>query len=138
MNYSTILLCGLAWVVALPGSPFAFAEEAAPPKSVKTGDKSQERAKRSKARQQKLEAAEQEKADRKPQHSVSPRFQMLAAGERVVILDTQTGETRVIEPEAVPVNQNVEIGKSWVTVTVLVNVQGRKKTEAVTPPSKPR
>lgn len=138
MNYLTVLLCGLAWIIAVPGGRFAAAEETAPPKSVKSTDKSQQRAKRSKARQQKPETAEKENVDREPKPSVSPRFQMLTAGERVIILDTQTGETRVIEPETVPVNQNVEIGKSWVTVTILVNVQGRKKTEAALPPSKPR
>jgi hypothetical protein len=137
MKYWMVLLCGLAWIIAAPGSPLAVAEEAAPPKSAKKTDKSQERAKRSKARAAKLEAAEKKSTDREPKSSASSRFQMLAAGERVIVLDTQTGETRIIEPETVPVNQNVEIGKSWVTVTVLVNAQGRAKAAETPAPKKP-
>lgn len=56
--------------------------------------------------------------------SSAPRFQMLSAGKRIVVLDTETGETRMIESEAETMQQSVEIGKSWVTVTVLVNAPG--------------
>jgi hypothetical protein len=56
-----------------------------------------------------------------------PRFQMMAAGERIVILDTQTGETRIIEPEPPGAKQTVKIGASWITVTVLVNVERAAK-----------
>lgn len=66
----------------------------------------------------------------------APRFQMLAAGHRVIILDTQTGETRVIEPED-PTQQTVRIGKSWVTVTIQVNVSGNgEKTGKLAPAAK--
>lgn len=65
--------------------------------------------------------------------NASSRFQMLAAGKRVVILDTQTGETRIIEPEQTT-QQSVRIGKSWITVTVQVNVAGNgQKTERSSP-----
>ncbi len=49
------------------------------------------------------------------------RFQMLKAGERVVILDTQTGQTQIIEPEARSAVQQVDVGRAWVVVTVLGN-----------------
>lgn len=57
--------------------------------------------------------------------SPATRFQMQRAGRRVVILDTQTGETKIIEPEAEAPYQNVEVGKAWVVVTVLGNVSER-------------
>lgn len=60
--------------------------------------------------------------------ATSPRFQMMSAGNRVIILDTQTGETRIIESDGGTVHQNVEIGRSWITVTVLVNSVGKKKS----------
>lgn len=50
------------------------------------------------------------------------RYQMLSAGNRVVVLDTHTGETKVIEPQMRPAYQNVEVGRAWVVVTVLGNV----------------
>lgn len=53
------------------------------------------------------------------------RFQMQRAGKRVVILDTQTGESKIIEPEAGTPYQNVEVGKAWVVVTVLGNISER-------------
>lgn len=57
------------------------------------------------------------------------RYQMLAAGKRVVVLDTHTGETRIIEPESGQAIQNVEVGRAWVVVTVLGNVsQHESKT----------
>lgn len=60
--------------------------------------------------------------------SSSTRFQMQRAGQRVVILDMQTGETKIIEPEARTPYQNVEVGKAWVVVTVLGNVSERPLT----------
>lgn len=73
---------------------------------------------------------------RQPEATSAPRFQMLAAGQRVIILDTQTGKTRVIEPEG-PTQQTVRIGKSWVTVTIQVNVSGnREKTGKLAPAAK--
>lgn len=53
------------------------------------------------------------------------RYQMLSAGQRVVILDTHTGETKFIEPQLQPAYQNVEVGRAWVVVTVLGNVSER-------------
>lgn len=55
------------------------------------------------------------------------RFQMLKAGDRVVILDTQTGETRIIEPEAPRALQQVEVGRAWVVVTVLGNASSSER-----------
>lgn len=64
-----------------------------------------------------------------PQRATPPagRFQMLKAGERVVILDTQTGETRIIEPEAPRALQQVEVGRAWVVVTVLGNASSSER-----------
>lgn len=64
----------------------------------------------------------------KGESSSTSRFQMQRAGQRVVILDTQTGETKIIEPEARTPYQNVEVGKAWVVVTVLGNVSERPLT----------
>lgn len=50
------------------------------------------------------------------------RYQMLSAGDRVVVLDTHTGKTEVIEPKLPPSYQNVEVGRAWVVVTVLGHV----------------
>jgi hypothetical protein len=47
---------------------------------------------------------------------------MLKAGDRVVILDTETGKTEIIEPKSEAAIQNVEVGKAMVVVTVLGNV----------------
>jgi len=57
------------------------------------------------------------------------RYQMLAAGDRIVILDTQTGEARIIEPASGRPLQNVEVGRAWVVVTVLGNVMERAATK---------
>jgi hypothetical protein len=61
----------------------------------------------------------------------SSRFQMLPVGNRIVILDTQSGETRIIESDAETMQQSVEIGKSWVTVTVLVNAPGNLRAKSL-------
>lgn len=53
------------------------------------------------------------------------RYQMLSAGERVVVLDTHTGKTQIIEPKMRPTYQNVEVGRAWVVVTVLGNLSER-------------
>lgn len=64
--------------------------------------------------------------DSSASEDAGPRYQMLSAGKRVVILDTVTGKTRIIEPEPSAPRQSVEIGNSWVTVTVLVNRPERR------------
>ena len=61
---------------------------------------------------------------------------MLPAGKRVIILDTQTGETRIIDPEAASANQTVEVGKACVAVNVLVNVAAQKASRDKMPPEK--
>jgi hypothetical protein len=71
-----------------------------------------------------------QRAEKAPKASVDKpagRYQLLSAGQRVVILDTHTGETQVIEPSA-PAYQNVEVGRAWVVVTVLGNVSERRGT----------
>lgn len=65
------------------------------------------------------------KSRRKSQPSGAGRYQMVAAGECVIILDTQTGETRIIEP-ASRVSQRVEVRKSWIAVSVIVNAGDRQ------------
>lgn len=79
------------------------------------------------ARLQKLEAILKEiaatpKVAAKPAVAPSGRYQMLKAGDRVVILDTETGKTEIIEPKSGAAIQNVEVGKAMVVVTVLGNV----------------
>jgi hypothetical protein len=64
-------------------------------------------------------------AKRQPTEKSVARYQMLSAGERVIVLDTHTGETKVIEPQPRPPYQNVEVGRAWVVVTVLGNVSER-------------
>ena len=68
-----------------------------------------------------------------PPANASSRYQMLKAGERVVILDTQTGETRIIEPERPGALQNVQVGKAWVVVTVLGNASLRSRPLPLAP-----
>lgn len=88
---------------------------------------------RSRLRMPKKQIAKQKQRDRKTALEKSSakaesteksavRYQMRSAGDRVVILDTHTGETKVIEPQAAPAYQNVEVGRAWVVVTVLGNV----------------
>lgn len=62
------------------------------------------------------------------------RFQMLKAGERVVILDTETGKTQIIDPEAQTAVQKVDVGKAWVVVTVLGNASLRSRPLPPPPP----
>lgn len=51
----------------------------------------------------------------------SSRYQLQVVDGRAIVLDTQTGEARIIDPTDDASKQRVEIGKSWGTVTVLVN-----------------
>lgn len=62
-----------------------------------------------------------------PETVPTGRYQMLKAGERVVILDTLTGETRIIEPEAPKALQQVDVGRAWVVVTVLGNASSTER-----------
>lgn len=89
--------------------------------------RSQKRIRHLESQIQRLQAALQKAGEETEAATPAPRFQMLPVGKGVVILDTQTGETRVIQPET-GIQQIVEIGKSWVTVTVLVNVPDLPKT----------
>jgi hypothetical protein len=63
-------------------------------------------------------------------HQPAARFQMLSAGKRVVVLDTHTGETRIVEPETGRTYQNVEVGNAWFVVTVLGNLSEHIHTSA--------
>ncbi len=54
--------------------------------------------------------------------SKSGRYQLITAGERVVVFDSLTGEAKIIEPARKAPYQNVEVGRAWVVVTVLGNV----------------
>ncbi len=65
------------------------------------------------------------------------RFQMLKAGERVVILDTETGKTQIIDPEPQTALQKVDVGRAWVVVTVLGNASIRSRPLPSPPPPLP-
>lgn len=54
------------------------------------------------------------------------RYQMERAGNRVIILDTQTGETKIIEPSGGKSYQSVDVGRAWVVVTVLGNLSEQR------------
>jgi hypothetical protein len=59
----------------------------------------------------------------------SARYQMKIVEGRVIVLDTQTGDVRVIDPTDDGAKQRVEIGESWITVTVLVNATNAKSRQ---------
>ncbi|MBX3449003.1 MAG: hypothetical protein KF777_05545 [Planctomycetaceae bacterium] len=111
------------------GSLNPLAAEEAKPESVRVvkEEAAKKREAQLEARLQKLEAVLKEiaaapKVAAKPAAVPSGRYQMLKAGDRVVILDTETGKTEIIEPKADAAIQNVEVGKAMVVVTVLGNV----------------
>ena len=62
------------------------------------------------------------------------RYQMLKSGDVVIVLDTHTGETRLIETETEPTLQRVDVGRAWVVVTVLGNASPTHR-EMVSPKS---
>lgn len=110
------------------GSLNPLAAEEAKPESARVvkEEAAKKREAQLEARLQKLEAILKEiatapKVAAKPAASTG-RYQMLKAGDRVVILDTETGKTEIIEPKADAAIQNVEVGKAMVVVTVLGNV----------------
>lgn len=57
------------------------------------------------------------------------RYQMLSTDHGVIVLDTHTGETKVIDMAARPPQQNIEVGRAWVVVTVLTNVSKEDGSE---------
>lgn len=139
MRHWTDLLCYLSLgIIGLGIVGNARADDAAarPAKSAKSNKSTEPPAGRLKVfkprpqglpyQPQKLKAVKGAEAP-PAKESATPRFQMLPAGKRVVILDTHTGKTRIIDPEA-GVQQSVEIGKSWITVTVVVNAAGNQQT----------
>lgn len=71
--------------------------------------------------------------------SGSGRYQLQTVGEQLVVLDTQTGETRVVDLTPPTPIQAVEVGNAWVVVTVLGNVSTPRLPTAApaTPPVKP-
>lgn len=106
-----------------------LAAEEAKPESARVAreDTAKKREAQLEARLQKLEAILKEiaatpKVASKQAAVSTGRYQMLKAGDRVVILDTETGKTEIIEPKSGAAIQNVEVGKAMVVVTVLGNV----------------
>ncbi len=140
MNRLRVILCWIVmfassagWISTGANSAGAMetvsAEDAATSQPLKPLGRRERRDKvRTRARQAAAAALSAE--DASASEGAGPRFQMLSAGKRVVILDTITGKTRIIEPEPSALQQRVEIGKSWVTVTVLVNRPERRGKRA--------
>lgn len=64
------------------------------------------------------------------------RFQMMRVGERLVILDSDTGKTRIIEGNFERPIQNVEVGNALVVVTVLGRVMPTPASNADPVPTK--
>jgi hypothetical protein len=58
------------------------------------------------------------------------RYQWRTIGEQLVVLDTQTGATRVVDLSPNPAIQHVHVGQAWVVVTVLGNVSQRPAESA--------
>lgn len=114
------LRCGLLvfGVIQLGGISPAWADEAKPPKRARVNQPSQVRIQRLEARVRELEQARKSTGE-------NGRYQLQSVGDRAVVLDTQTGETRVIEPTAGAGPQSVSIGKAWVVVTVQVQAGDR-------------
>lgn len=114
-------IAALALVLGLT-SVMAEAQSSKPKKAVSKADDADSLRRR-------LEALEAELAAARRELKSSPavRFQMLKAGERVVILDTETGKTQIIDPEPQTALQKVDVGKAWVVVTVLGNASLRHR-----------
>lgn len=68
--------------------------------------------------------------------SSSPRYQLQVVDGRAIVLDTHTGEARIIDPTDDASKQRVEIGKSWITVTVLVNAAKENSRQLPPQPGK--
>ncbi|MDX1970882.1 MAG: hypothetical protein SFV23_27190 [Planctomycetaceae bacterium] len=103
-------------------SVMAEAQSSKPEKAVSKADDADSLRRRLEALEAELAAARRELKS-----SPAARFQMLKAGERVVILDTETGKTQIIDPEPQTALQKVDVGKAWVVVTVLGNASLRHR-----------
>ncbi len=114
-------IAALALVLGLT-SVMAEAQSSKPEKAVSKADDADSLRRRLEALEAELAAARRELKS-----SPAARFQMLKAGERVVILDTETGKTQIIDPEPQTALQKVEVGKAWVVVTVLGNASLRHR-----------
>lgn len=123
-----IRIAALALVLGLT-SVMAEAQSSKPDKAVSKATDAD-------ALRQRLQDLEAELAAARRELKSSPatRFQMLKAGERVVILDTETGKTQIIDPEPQTAVQKVDVGKAWVVVTVLGNASLRSRPLPPPPP----
>jgi hypothetical protein len=77
-------------------------------------------------------AAKSKSATNSPK--ATARYQLQTVGDRLVVLDMQTGETRVVDLTPPTPIQSVDVGHAWVVVTVLGNVS----TPRPEPPAKSR
>lgn len=68
------------------------------------------------------EAAASKKPPATKTESTVGRYQLQTVGDRLVVLDTQTGATRIVDLAAPTPIQSVDVGHAWVVVTVLGNV----------------
>lgn len=98
------LLVVLGLLLALPMRPLVEAQDKAAAKAETDLEK-------------KLEAVEKKLAELTAAlQKAPPRYQALNAGTRVVIVDTQTGEYKKIDPPEPPTYAAFAVGKSVVTV----------------------
>uniref|UniRef100_A0A7C2K1A1 Uncharacterized protein n=1 Tax=Schlesneria paludicola TaxID=360056 RepID=A0A7C2K1A1_9PLAN len=74
---------------------------------------------------QELEAALAKRPQPATASATTGRFQLQAIGDRLIVLDTETGDTRLVDLSRPTAYQHVDVGHAWVVVTVLGNVSER-------------
>lgn len=122
VGWCAMLIAGLP---ALSGSSSLQAEETSTARKRPNPPRLEQRIERLEKRLLQLRgeldpaAAAPQKSDPTPS---GRRYQMMRVGERLVILDADTGETRIIEADSGRPIQHVEVGKALVVVTMLGRV----------------
>lgn len=122
-------LCSVA-IIATLATP-SLADEPTPSKKTQRKAVARRRADHRDQRLQRLEALLADLAETPPTPA-SGRYQFQSAGDKLVVLDTQTGHTRIVDFEATQPVQSVDVGHAWVVVTVLGNVSQPQRSD---PPS---